>query len=102
MKVSLAVVVCALIVAWSLVPPTRAQDSALFHVGEVYEVVWSCLPGGLGCYGEALKIERVRPDGWVEVFQCGAPACTTGERWTVNLAQAASVRPFRPGGRAAN
>lgn len=79
----------------------RAEaDSPLVQVGHTYHVAWSCLPQ-VGCYAEAMRVEKIREDGWVEVFQCQEESCRKGERWAVRLENAMSIRPFTAG-KAAN
>lgn len=70
-------------------------------VGQTYVVVWDCAPVWLTqmaarsaqsppalspCYDEALTVEVVRADGWLEVRD------VTGARWIVNPARAIGVQ----------
>ena len=78
-----------------------APTAPLFEVGRTYLVVWDCTPeymaqvvsqmvlGGQGvnpCYTEVLRIDQVRPDGWIVVT-------VDGRTWTVNAARMIGVSP---------
>jgi hypothetical protein len=116
---ALEVIFCVLFVAWVaygvvFVAPalvSHAAPAPLVTAGQAYSVVWSCL-GQVGCYGEVLKVETLRADGWADVLQCQPPTqrptpahadivtrCT--DRWRVNLSQALAIQPYSPAPRAA-
>ena len=81
----------------ALMPPA-VPEKPLVAVGQTYAVVWSCLLQ-VGCYGEVMRIEALRADGWADVLQCDKDQCT--EKWRVNLSQALSIQVHKRG-RAAN
>ena len=74
-------------------------EAPLVQVGDVVTVIWDCLPewiaqfasqqfgAALGpCYGEALRVDRVRADGWLDV------TAQDGSRWRVNPTRMAAVQ----------
>jgi hypothetical protein len=78
----------------SWVYEARAAEDTLVEKGQIYQIVWGCLPQ-VGCYSEAFRVERIRPDGWLEVKQCTKDGCT--DPWKINPAQATAIRPFKLG-----
>lgn len=72
-------------------------DPPLVERGQLYRVVWSCLPQPLGCYEELVRIETVREDGWVDALSCGGPSlqqiqCPAEAKWRSNLKMAISLQ----------
>ena len=72
------------------------------EVGQTYVLVWSCLPQ-MGCYGEIVRVEAVRADGWVDVVSCptqnNEPVCGS-DRWRSQLSQMLSIQRVTLGRRA--
>jgi hypothetical protein len=117
MRHTVPAIVMATILAVVLVaigPPVDARqkrDDALVVRGELYRVIWACNAANVfagrpepsaafkGCYGEWLRVEAVRADGWADVIECTgveqrAVKCDTANRWRVNLTQAQAVKPY--------
>ena len=70
------------------------QPPPLLIVGQTYTVVVDCLPEWMTqgqplnpCFAETLKVQSVRPDGWVVVADP-----RTGELWTINPARVYAVQ----------
>lgn len=83
---------------------TQAAERPLVEQGKTYAVVWSCI-NQVGCYGELLRVDVLRKDGWADVTDMTPSPRTphgSGEQWTVHLSQAMGIRLHRPEGRAAN
>jgi hypothetical protein len=81
-----------------------AAPNELVEKGKTYHIIGACL-AEIGCYSEVVRIEQVRPDGWIDVKQCSkaSPSAevTCDDPWRINLAQASAIRPYTIG-RAAN
>lgn len=84
----------------------RAAPEPLVRDGQIYVVIWACFPVNQNpCYGEVVKVEKLREDGWADVISCrevdGAPQCRD-DRWRSNLGQALSIKRYVGTLRAAN
>lgn len=68
-------------------PVASAQSpTPLFVVGHEYGLIYNCL-AEIGCYGEIVVVNAVRPDGWIEI------TAEDGRHWTVNTANMLSFMP---------
>ena len=84
-------------------------DPPLVKVGEIYEIVWTCLPiPQAPCYGDIVRVDVLRSDGLADVVQCQpgrdgrTVKCDSTDRWRSNLTHALSLRVHRVAGSAAN
>lgn len=85
---------------------SQPPSEPLVEAGQIYQLVWECTPLAPQCYGELVRVDKVRPDGWIDVTSCEVTEfksvyCPPSERWRSNLAQVLSLRRFT-GGRAAD
>lgn len=84
---------CAVYILGYAVANVSTEEKPLFVKGQQIAVIWDCAPayaakavsqvlaGGqplAPCYGEALQVETVHKNGWIDVKD------SSGEAWTVN------------------
>lgn len=101
MRWLLPVGVAAVLLVASVLPmPAQGptQPPPLFIIGQTYMVVVDCFPEWLTqgqplnpCFAETLKVQLVRPDGWVVMVDP-----RTSELWTINPTRVYAVQMQPP------
>lgn len=86
----------ALVVLLMLCLAGCAAREPAVRVGQTYAVLWSygvnLMTGGIRAQQEALTIDRIRRDGWVEAHNPGDATV-----WMVNLRMALAITPMERG-----
>lgn len=73
---------------YAAVAQTPKPPQPIFVVGQQYGVIYSCI-AQVGCYGELITVQAIRPDGWLVVDAAPDP-----NRWFLNPDAIVSVTPI--------